>query len=114
MFINQCVGAFAYGISLNAYFLTEYYYLKDTVQVENPVLYFGLSRAALFSSGAVAPIVGSYYSDYAKNYREICLVEGVLNIIGNIMYSLYYSPYLIVLYCIPIPVIDGFFTTDKR
>ena len=96
MFFNQCVGAFAYGLSLNAYFSTEYYYLKDTVHVENPDLYFGLSQAALFLSGAVASIVGSYYSDYTKNYREICLVEDVLNIIGNIMYSLYYSPYLIV------------------
>ena len=96
MFINQCVGAFAYGLSLNAYFSTEYYYLKDTVRVENPDLYFGLSQAALFLSGAVASIAGSYYSDYTKNYRGICLVEDVLNIIGNIMYSLYYSPYLIV------------------
>ena len=96
MFINQCVGAFAYGLSLNAYFSAEYYYLKNTVRVKNPDLYFGLSQAALFSSGAVASIVGSYYSDYTKNYREICLVEDVLNIIGNIMYSLYYSPYLIV------------------
>ena len=32
---------------------------------------------------------------YTKNIREICLFEDVLNIIGNIMYSLYHSPYLV-------------------
>ena len=75
---------------------TEHYYLKYSVKVENPDLYFGLAQASLFLSGVICSIVGSYYADYTKNVREICLFEDVLNIIGNIMYSLYYSPYLIL------------------
>ena len=96
MFINHCIGGVAYGLSLNIYFPTEYYYLKNTVKVKNPDFYFGLSQAALFLSGAIASIIGSYYADYTKNIREICLFEDVLNIIGNVMYSLHYSPYLIL------------------
>ena len=96
MFINQCIGALAYGLSLNIYFPTEYYYLKNTVKVENPDLYFGLAQASLFLSGVTCSIIGSYYCDYTKNIREICLFEDVLNIVGNIMYTLYYSPYLIL------------------
>ena len=95
IFINLCIGALAYGLSLNIYFPTEYYYLKYTVKVENPDLYFGLAQASLFLSGVVCSIIGSYYADYTKNIREICLFEDVLNVIGNIMYTLYYSPYLI-------------------
>ena len=96
MFINQCIGALAYGLSLNIYFPTEYYYLKDTVQVKNPDLFFGLARASLYLSGVVSSVIGSYYADYTKNVREICLTEDVLNVIGNLMYTLYYSPYLIL------------------
>ena len=96
MFINQCIGALGYGLSLNIYFATEYYYLKNTVKVENPHLYFGLAQASLFVSGAICSIVGSYYADYKKNIREICLFEDVMNIIGNIMYALHYSPFLVL------------------
>ena len=96
MFINMCIGGLAYGLSLNTYFSTEYYYLKNTVKVEHPRLIFGLSQAALFLSGAFSSIIGSYYVDLTKNFREICLLEDTLNVIGNIMYSLYYSPYLIL------------------
>ena len=96
MFINLAIGGLAYGLSLNIYFPTEYYYLKNTVKVEHPSLVFGLSQAGLFVSGAFSSIIGSYYGDLTKNIREICLLEDLLNIIGNIMYSLYYSPYFII------------------
>ena len=96
MFINNCFGAIAYGLSLNAYLPTEYLYLKETVKVEKPELYFGLSHFMLCFSGAISGIIASIYADYTKNIREICLFENVLNIIGNLMYSLYYSPYLIL------------------
>ena len=96
MFINQCIGAAAYGLSLNIYFATEYYYLKDTVKVKNPDLLFGLAQGCLFLSGVISSIIGSYYADYTRNFREICLFEDVLNIFGNLMYSLYYSPNLIL------------------
>ena len=48
MLINLCIGALAYGLSLNIYFPTEYYYLKYSVKVENPDLYFGLAQASMF------------------------------------------------------------------
>ena len=96
MFFNHCVAAVAYGLSLDAYFPTEYFYLTDTVKVKDPDLYFGLSKAFLYLSGAKSSIIGSYYVDYTKNIREICLLEDLLNIVGNIMYSLYFSPYLIL------------------
>ena len=69
MFINFCVAAIAYGLSLDGYFSTEYFYLTDTVKVKTPDLYFGLSKAALRLSGAIASIIGSYYVDYTKNIR---------------------------------------------
>ena len=97
MFINIALDGLAYGLSLNIYLPTEYYYMKNTVKVENPSLIFGLSQAGLIVPGAFSFIIGGYYVDLTKNFREICLLEGTLNVIGNIMYSLYYSLYLIIL-----------------
>ena len=97
MFINHCFTAIAYGISLHGYLPTEYLYLKETVKVERPEFYFGFSHFMLYLSSAISGIIASIYADYTKNIREICLFENVLNIIGNLMYSLYYSPYLILI-----------------
>lgn len=96
MFFNHCVAAVAYGLSLDAYFSTEYFYLTDSVKVKSPDLCFGLSKAVLCLSGAISSIIGSYYADNTKNIREISLLDDLLNIAGNIMYSLYFSPYLIL------------------
>ena len=95
-FINVCAGGFLYGLSLTAYYPTEYYYLKKSVKVDNPDLYYGLSWAFLYLSGVISGFIGSYYADLTKNGRQICLLENVLNIVGNIMYALYYSPVLIL------------------
>ena len=97
MFINHCFTAIAYGISLHGYLPTEYLYLKETVKMERPEFYFGFSHFMLYLSSAISGIIASIYADYTKNIREICLFENVLNIIGNLMYSLYYSPYLILI-----------------
>ena len=96
MFFNHSVAAVAYGLSLDAYFSTEYFYLTDSVKVKSPDLRFGLSKAILCLSGAISSIIGRCYTDYTKSIREISLLEDLLNIAGNIMYSLYFSPYLIL------------------
>lgn len=96
MFFNHCVATVAYGLSLDAYFSTEYFYLTDSVKVKSPDLCFGLSKAVLCLSRAISSIIGSYYAGNTKNIREISLLDDLLNIAGNIMYSLYFSPYLIL------------------
>lgn len=96
MFMNYCLGAFLFGLSLTAYYPTEYYYFKDTMKVKEPDLFYGLSWAFLCGSGVITSLLGSYYADSTKNVREVCLVTNVVNIVGNILYVLYYSPYLVL------------------
>ena len=96
MFINQRIGGAAYRLSLNIYLPTEYYYLKDTVKVKSPDLFFGSAQASLFLSSVTSSIIGRCYADYTRDFREICLLEDILNIFGNLMYSLYYSPSFIL------------------
>ena len=41
-------------------------------------------------------MIGSYYADTTKNVRLLFMVTNILSIIGNIMYTLYYSPYIVL------------------
>ena len=93
---NFCLGSFAFGLSLSIYYPTEFLYFKDTMKVDNPALYYGLSWAFLCGSGIIASFVGSYYADRTKNVRRIFLVSNGLNVLGNVMYVLYYSPYVVL------------------
>ena len=93
---NFCLGAFAFGLSLSIYYPTEFLYFKDTMHVVNPALYYGLSWTFLAGSGIIFSFLGSYYADRTKNVRRIFLVSNVLNVLGNLMYMLYYSPYVVL------------------
>ena len=95
--INTCMGVFLVGLSLTGYYSTEYYYIKNAVKVDGPHQYFGLSWTFLYSSGVVSSFGGSYYADRTKNVRHMCLLDGVFNIVGNVMYALYYCPAFILL-----------------
>lgn len=52
----------------------------------------------MFLSSSVVPssLIGSYYADKTKNTRLLFMVTNTLCIIGNIMYTLYYSPYIVL------------------
>ena len=95
-FINFCYGAFVIGISFTIYFQTEYFYFKDVMKTKSPDFYYGLSWASLSMSGAMSSVFVSYYSDRTNNIRGICITISIANIIGNILYMLYYSPYIVI------------------
>ena len=95
-FINFCFGAYVIGNSLSIYMQTEFFYFKDVMKTEEPGFYYGLSRACLSGSAAICSMLVSYYGDRTNNIREMSITISVLNIIGNILYLLYYSPYIVL------------------
>ena len=56
----------------------------------------GLSWAFLCGSGIISSFVGSYYVDMTKQLRGIFLWSNFINIVGNLMYLVYYSPYVVL------------------
>ena len=66
------------------------------VKVDKSDIYYGLCWASLYFSGMLSSLLGSFYTDRTKNVRQVVLLENVLNIVGNIMYALYFSPALIL------------------
>ena len=96
MFINFCFTAFLGTISMTGYYPTEYLYFKDFMHLENPKLFYGLSWVFLSFSAVPSSLIGSYYADKTKNVRLLFMVTNILSIIGNVMYTLYYSPYIVL------------------
>lgn len=95
-FIATCFTAYMYGTTLLIYFQTEYFYFKDTMKVKYPDLFFGLSWACLCSSGVLSSLAVSYYADKTRNIKRISICVSCLCILGNLMYTLYYSPYIVL------------------
>ena len=93
---NACLAAFSFGLSVTIYFPTEFYYFRDTMKVSNPDFFYGLGWAFLCGSGVISSLMGSYYVDKTKNIREILLWTSFVNVIGNITYLLYFSPYIVL------------------
>ena len=96
-YINFCYATFLLGTTFTIYFQTEYFYFKDVMKTKNPDFYYGLSWACLTMSGAICSVFVSYYGDRTHNIRGISITVSILNIIGNILYMLYYSPYIVLL-----------------
>ena len=95
-YINFCYASFLIGTTFTIYFQTEYFYFKHVMQTKDPDLYYGLSCACLTTSGAMCSVLVSYYGDRTHNIRGISITVSILNIIGNILYMLYYSPYIVL------------------
>ena len=95
-FINFCFGSYVVGTELTIYMQTEFFYFKDVMKTEDPGFYYGFSRACLCTSGAICSTLVSYYGDRTNKIREMSIALSVLSIIGNILYLLYYSPYIIL------------------
>lgn len=95
-FINICIGSFLFGVALHIYHPTEYFYFKETMQLKDAEMYYGLSWGVLCGSGVIFALVGSYYYDRTNNIRILYLVLNVLSILGNILYVIYFSPYIVL------------------
>ena len=66
------------------------------MHLQNAELFYGLSWVFLSSSGVFSSLIGSYYADTTKNVRLLFMITNIFSIIGNVMYTLYYSPYIVL------------------
>ena len=95
--INMCIGTFFYGLNQTIYYQTNYLYIKNTIKVNEPEFFYGMGDAIESIGGLIFTLLPVYYADKTRNVRQILfLIVGAL-LFGNIFYSLYYSPYIVLL-----------------
>ena len=96
MCINICIGTFIYGLCLSVYFQTEYLYFKNTMKVKKPELFYGLGEVIGSIGGLISSLLPVYYADKTKNVRQILFIIVSAMLLGNVFYTLYYSPYFVL------------------
>ena len=64
--------------------------------MNDPNLYYGLSGAVLACSSTFSSIVISYYCDMSKRTRLPNLTASCIVFIGSILYTIYYSPVIVL------------------
>ena len=96
MCINICIGTFIYGLCQSVYFQTEYLYFRNTMKVKKPELFYGLGEVIESIGGFISSLLPVYYADKSKKVRQILFIIVSVMLLGNIFYTLYYSPYFVL------------------
>lgn len=84
------------GIENVAIVISLMYYLKDTLRIENPAFWYGVVLSAIVVSEAISSIVVGRYMDKTRNGRLTVLLTLIVAVIGNIMYTLDYSVWFLI------------------
>lgn len=90
------IQAFLIGVEYSAISVSALFYLKDLLHAKNADFFYGLTIGAMYISSISSGIFLGRYTDKVRNPRGIVLSTGMLSIFGNLMYSLPYSPWLLV------------------
>ncbi|XP_066935298.1 uncharacterized protein [Clytia hemisphaerica] len=91
--IYQCLYCFEYSSTA----ISALYYYKNSFNVENPKFYYGCSMAAIFLSAIISNYICGRVMDKTRDLRKVVLNLSLCNILGNLTYTLTWSPWLPVL-----------------
>ena len=92
LFIYWCFTHFIHGMIHSIRYSSQYLYFKDEMQVQNPDFLYGLSVSFMGTTGVIFPLFISPYIDNSRNIKKAILIINVLGLVGNLLYSLPFSP----------------------
>jgi len=94
-FVGISVLLFFMGIDYGITVCSLWFYLTDLIKTDHAKLFYGLIPTSTFVVGLlVSPLVGRITDQY-KNTRQTIFFVTTFLIIGNIMYSLYFSVWIV-------------------
>lgn len=84
------------GTEYSSIFISVLFYLNHILHAENANFFYGMIIGSMYTSSIIASTLFGKYMDKMRNARYIVIFTGILGIIGNLLYSLPYSPWLLV------------------
>ena len=94
--ISFMIESLLIGMEYSVTFLTLWVYINDLVKPKLPKVYYGIvSSAYLISSVIFSVLIGRAFDHY-RNTRTFFFIANTMVIIGNIVYALPFSPWLLV------------------
>ena len=94
LFIYWCFAHFIHGMVHSIRYSSQYLYFKDVMQVSNPDFLYGLSVSFIGATGVIFPLLISPYIDKTRNIKQAVICVNILGLIGNLLYSLPFTPAL--------------------
>ena len=89
-------SSFYSGMLYSIYKATEYLYIKEILNGPNPIFWFSLIVGLSKSNSVISALAGSIYYDFTLNIRKLGLISVAIVFVGNVLYVLPYSVWLIL------------------
>ena len=87
---------FYIGLLYSGYLSTELLYIKEIVDGKHAVTYYSVGLGISCFIALLSVIVGSIYYDFTLDVKRLSVIVGFLVLIGNVLYVLPYSVWLVV------------------
>lgn len=84
------------GMEYSVTFLTLWMYIEEMVQPDHPKLYYSLISASYLMAAVIFSVIVGRMVDKHRNIRTTFFWGNVLVIIGNVIYALPWSPWLLI------------------
>ena len=92
-YIAYCIVTFGLGLEYSLVFPSLWFYINDIIQADYPKLFYGSALSAY----PLASIIGAFtigrYVDRTRRAKQVLILLLICEIVGNLLYSLYYSPW---------------------
>ena len=93
VFVMEC---FLLGMELSITILTTWLYIKELVKPSNPIMFYSFTASSYHISGIFFSLIFGRIVDRYRNNRSTVLFANAMVITGNIVYTLHFSPWLLV------------------
>ena len=84
------------GMEYSVTFLTLWLYIKDLVKPDHPKVYYGVISACYMFSSILSSLIVASFVDRYRRVKTVFLSVNVIVIIGNIIYALPFSPWILI------------------
>ena len=84
------------GIEYSVVYITLWVYIKTLVNTSNPEIIYSLASAAYLVSSILASFPIGKWVDRTRETKCVLIIGNGMIIIGNLMYSLPFSPYFLI------------------
>ena len=87
---------FLRGFHFAIIYSSLWFYLEDVIQVSNPRIFYGFAIPAYHIGSVIISFSFGKYVDNHRHTKKHMLILVSMQVLGNIIYSLYYSGYFVV------------------
>lgn len=85
------------GIEYSSVSISALFYLNTILHSEHANFFYGFVVGSMYTSAIIASVVLGRYMDKMRNARRVVLFTEISAVIGNLLYSLPYSSWLLVI-----------------